>query len=188
MALTDIELVVLAKASQSSDAFAELVRRHQAGLRAFLRKFTHDDAYADDLAQEALIKAYRGLTGFEGGASFRSWLYRIAWREYLQARRKRDADERLSGALALDANAPTGAGADIRLDLQRALSSLEEDERAAILLCDAAGMSHAEAANALGAPLGTVKSQIARARDKLRAALEAGPRPASGQSQPAPAQ
>ncbi|HRX40031.1 MAG TPA: RNA polymerase sigma factor [Parvularculaceae bacterium] len=175
MALSDIELVTLAKATQSEAAFAELVRRHQAGLRAFLRKFTRDGAQADDLAQDTLLKAYRAIQGFEGGASFRSWLYAIAWREFLQGKRKSAANDRLAREAAPDADDEIdhSSVSELSIDLQRALASLEENERAAILLCDAAGMSHAEAASALGAPLGSVKTYVARARERLRAALHA---------------
>ncbi len=175
MALSDIDLVMLAKASQDETAFAELVRRHQAGLRAFLRRLGPDNWHADDLAQEAFFKAHSRLSGFQGGASFRSWLYAIAWREFLQAKRKAGAHGRAAAALAAEplvADVAREFGADLSLDLKRALGRLEESERAAILLCDAAGLSHGEAAAALGAPLGTVKSQVARAREKLRAALE----------------
>ena len=181
MALSDIELVMLAKATQSEAAFAELVRRHQAGLRAFLRKFTRDGAQADDLAQDTLLKAYRGIQGFEGGASFRSWLYAIAWREFLQGKRKSAANDRLAreAAPAAEGEIDHSSVSELSIDLQRALASLEENERAAVLLCDAAGMSHAEAASALGAPLGSVKTYVARARERLRAALAAEAAPAN---------
>lgn len=181
MTISDIDLVMLAKAAQDDTAFAELVRRHQAGLRAFLRKFADDDAYADDLAQETLIKAYRGIAGFQGGASFRSWLYAIAWREFLQGRRKEKAAGRLADALAAEDRGDDcagGAATGLSLDLQRALARLEDSERAALLLCDAAGMSHAEAATALGAPLGSVKTYVARARTKMRAMLNLESSPA----------
>lgn len=173
MALSDIDLVTLARTAHDDTAFAELVRRHQAGLRVFLRRLAGNAAMADDLAQETFLKAYRRVASFAGGASFRSWLYAIAWREFLQAKRKDGARGRLADALGADPQTVAATvGADLSLDLKRALASLEESDRAAILLCDAAGLSHGEAAAALGAPLGTIKSQVARAREKLRAALE----------------
>ena len=169
MELSDIDLVTLAKAARGSAAFETLVRRHQAPLRAFLVRLTGDAAGADDLAQEALIKAYRGLDGFRGGSSFRSWLFAIAMREALMAKRKNMAREKI--AAAADAGDAGAAPAEFSIDLQRALASLSAEERAAALLCDAAGFSHAEAAGAMAAPLGTVKSLVARAREKLRAAM-----------------
>lgn len=169
MELSDIDLVTLARAARSSAAFEALVRRHQAPLRAFLARLTGDASLADDLAQEALIKAFRGLEGFRGGASFRSWLFSIAMREAAMARRKTAQRAKLE---ADPENEASGEGVpEFSLDLQRALAALSAEERAASLLCDAAGFSHAEAAGAMAAPLGTVKTLVARAREKLRAAL-----------------
>lgn len=169
MELSDIDLVTLAKAARDSAAFEALVRRHQAPLRAFLVRLTGEPALADDLAQEAFLKAYRALDGFRGGASFRSWLFAIAMREAQMARRREAARTRArTGARGDDEAAPP---AEFSLDLQRALAALTQEERMAALLCDAAGFSHAEAASAMAAPLGTVKTLVARARDKLRAAM-----------------
>ena len=85
------------------------------------------------------------------------------------AQRKSAAQSRITNAAAeLDG---TEAPREFSIDLQRALLSLSAEERAAALLCDAAGLSHAEAASAMGAPLGTVKTLVARAREKLRAAM-----------------
>lgn len=169
MELGDIDLVTLAKAARSSAAFETLVRRHQAPLRAFLIRMTGDAALADDLAQEALIKAYRALDGFRGGSSFRSWLFAIAMREAAMARRKNAARQRADER----SNDPDGetSTAEFSIDLQRALLALTPEERAAALLCDAAGFSHAEAAGVMSAPLGTVKTLVSRAREKLRAAM-----------------
>lgn len=169
MELSDIDLVTLARAARGSAAFETLVRRHQAPLRAFLIRMTGDASLADDLAQEALIKAFRGLDGFRGGSSFRSWLFSIAMREAAMARRKTAQRAKLEADPEGEAS---GDGVpEFSLDLQRALAALSAEERAAALLCDAAGFSHAEAAGAMAAPLGTVKTLVARAREKLRAAL-----------------
>lgn len=169
MELSDIDLVTLAKAARGSAAFETLVRRHQAPLRAFLIRLTGESALADDLAQEAFLKAYRALDAFRGGSSFRSWLFSIALREAQMARRKDAARNRAqAGAGGDDETAPP---AEFSLDLQRALAALTQEERTAALLCDAAGFSHAEAAGAMAAPLGTVKTLVARAREKLRASM-----------------
>ncbi len=173
MALSDTDLVMLAKAAPDRAAFDGLVRRHQAGLRAFLRKLGADAAQADDLAQETFIKALRSLQSYRGGASFRSWLYAIAWREFLQGARSERSRSRLSEAVAAESQGEaTCSTGDFSLDLQRALASLDDIERAAVLLCDAVGLSHGEASVTLGAPLGSVKTYVARAREKLRTFLE----------------
>ncbi len=194
----DIELVTLAKAAQDERAFAVLVRRHQARLRGFLIRLCGDAALADDIAQEAFMKAHAGLSGFNGGGSFRSWLYAIAYREFLQDARKAKAAARLEEALRKETaghqgQTPEAGGlaSSMSLDLQQALAGLGEMERASILLCDAAGFSHTEAASALGAPLGSIKTYVGRARDKMRAALTeetqtvpASPKPEATPSQP----
>lgn len=172
---TDIDLVMRAKAVGDDKAFAVLVKRHQARLRAFLRRLCGDPSLADDIAQDAFLKAHTALGSFKGGGSFRSWLYAIAYREFLQASRKAKAAMRIENALkSATAHAPdrdTKLESSLSLDLQRALGALNEEERAAILLCDAAGLSHGEAAVALSAPLGSVKTYVARARQKMRDAL-----------------
>ncbi len=169
MELSDIDLVTLAKAARDSAAFDTLVRRHQAPLRAFLIRLTGEPALADDLAQEAFLKAYRALDAFRGGSSFRSWLFAIAMREAQMARRHEAARARAQDGAGGGGDA--AAPAEFSIDLQRALAALTQEERMAALLCDAAGFSHAEAASAMAAPLGTVKTLVARAREKLRAAM-----------------
>jgi RNA polymerase sigma-70 factor (ECF subfamily) len=179
MSLSDFDLVILAKAARDSAAFDTLVRRHQAPLRAFLLRLTGNAAGADDIAQETFLKAFRGLNGYRGGASFRSWLFAIAIREASMARRRASAMARAEAAAGDQTDAPAEAEGFLSLDLRAALSSLSHEERAAALLCDAAGFSHAEAATAMAAPLGSVKSWVLRAREKLRAALTAEAVPAA---------
>ncbi len=179
MSLTDLDLVILAKAARDSAAFDALVRRHQAPLRAFLIRLTGNSAGADDIAQETFLKAYRGLGAFRGGASFRSWLFAIAIREAAMERRRASAMARAETNAADLGASPDEPSSSMSLDLQAALSSLSREERAAALLCDAAGFSHAEAATAMAAPLGSVKTYVLRAREKLRAALGAEAAPAA---------
>ncbi len=181
MAPNDIELVALAKVATSDAAFAELVKRHQARLRAFLRRLCGSDFLADDIAQDTFIKAHAALKGFHGGGSFRSWLYAIAYREFLQTRRKETATTKLSEALTSEAQTitrtDTNVEMDLSLDLRQALASLDEPERAALLLCDAAGLSHSEASIAIDRPLGSVKTLVAKARQKMRDKLNASAGP-----------
>lgn len=175
---TDIELVMKAKTAGDDRAFALLVRRHQARLRAFLIRLSGGDrALADDLAQNAFMRAHARLESYHGGGSFRSWLYSIAYREFLQSRRKEDAERRIieSAHDASGHNGPELIDANLSIDLQAALVQLSELERAAVLFCDAAGLSHAEAAAAMNAPLGSVKTYVARARSRLRELLSPEP-------------
>lgn len=183
MELNDIELVAMVKVGDERRAFATLVRRHQARLRAFLLRLCGSGALADDIAQMTFLKAHTSMASFAGGGSFRSWLYSIAYREFLQDVRKAKAKERLEVALSTEPQQQAhSAEVGMSLDLRRALSSLNEMERASILLCDAAGFSHSEAAAALDAPLGSVKTYVARAREKMRSYLTADHVPVNNQT------
>ena len=173
--LSDSALALRVQASGDRAAYGELVRRHQAALRAFLWRLAGSQAAADDLAQETLIRGYERIAGFRGAAAFRTWLFAIAWREFLGGRRKAASYARaLTEAVEAETPAPD-ADPDAALDLQRCLLALSVEERAALLLCDASGMSHSEASAALALPLGSVKTYVARARMKMRAALGTAP-------------
>ncbi len=173
------DAALIARVLQEDDrqAFAELVRRHQSPLRAHLRRMTCGNAaLADDLAQETFILAYRNLRSFRGDARFSTWLYRIACNAFLaDARRIRET------ALPEDAHeeADDAGGVrpdlrnDLRIDLEQAMRCLNEQERAAIVLCYHNDLTHEEAAYALGMPLGTLKTHVLRAREKLRRRLGA---------------
>jgi RNA polymerase sigma-70 factor (ECF subfamily) len=153
----------------SQHAFSRLVERHQQAVRGFLRRACGDAAAADDLAQETFLTAWSGIGRFDGRSSFRSWLCGIAYKKQLSGRRtslrgmKRDGDWAEAQALARG----PGAEPDQRLALQAAMAALPDEQRAAVALCLAADFSHAEAAAALALPLGTVKSHVARGRQKL---------------------
>ena len=171
----DSELVLRVQALDDRVAYGELVRRHQGALRAFLWRLTGNADVADDLAQEALIKGYDGIATFRGQAAFRSWLFAIAYRGFLRERRKEARYARAVNASAEAAAPPPAADPNTMLDLQRLLLTLRVEERAALLLCDACGLSHSEAAAAMALPLGTLKTYVHRARGKMRAALVAAP-------------
>ena len=165
-------------------AFSELVRRHQSAVRATLRRLTAGNhALADDLAQDTFMLAYRNLKSFRQEAQFSTWLYRIATNAFLADARKRkeellgdrdgeraadddddDGDRRASRA------SDHAAGAALRLDMERALAVLSDGERAAIVQCYHNDLSHEEAAYVLNCPVGTVKTHILRAKQKLKAA------------------
>lgn len=170
----DLELVALAAAG-GRPAFGELVRRHGSAVRSLLRRMGADPALADDLAQDALLAAFEQIADFRGEGTFQAWVKRIAARLYVK-RWRRDA------RLDLTAEPPEpdeihgqgeGGAAD-RIDLEQALRALTGAERVCVSLCYGAGLSHAEAALALNAPLGTVKSHVKRGMDRLRARLAPG--------------
>jgi RNA polymerase sigma-70 factor (ECF subfamily) len=144
-------------------------------VRAFLRRLCRDWAQADDLAQETFITAWSAIGRFDAGRSVKLWLFGIAYRKFLTDRRggARRARRELESA-PLDDVAPSGSAAsDARLDIGRALAVLPAEQRAVVALCLGAEFSHADAAETLGLPLGTVKSHVARGRAKLLETLGA---------------
>ena len=143
-------------------AFGQLVAKHERALRAFLVRMGAGHA-ADDVAQEAFLKAWRFAGQYDGRARFATWLTRIAWRCYvdLARRPKHEQDERAGESKGDDPAASAAVG-----DL---LARLGTVERASLILCEGHGWSHAEAAEMLGLPLGTLKSTIARAKARCRA-------------------
>jgi RNA polymerase sigma factor (sigma-70 family) len=156
----------------SAAAFGRLVQMHQQALRAFLRRLCGNAADADDLAQEAFVFAWEHIARFDPGRPFRPWLFGIAWRKYRERKR---SWLRLLKRESATAQADTGFTPDpgLKLDLIRAAETLPVEQRAAVLLCLGAEFTHAEAAEALALPLGTVKSHVARGREKLVAMLGA---------------
>ena len=172
-ASTDVELILAAAREGDREAFTELVRRHQSLVRGVLRRLTGgDEALADDLAQDAFLLAWRRIDTFRFEARFTTWLYRIAFNAWQSERRK--TREVLLGedeAMPEPAAGEPGIGPEDRMDLDRAIATLSDGERAALAACYAADLSHEEAARALGIPVGTVKTHILRAKAKLRARL-----------------
>jgi RNA polymerase sigma-70 factor, ECF subfamily len=171
---TDNELIARVLRDEDRHAFTELVRRHQSALRASLRRMTGGHVeLADDIAQETFILAWKNMRSFRFEARFSTWLYRIAFNAWQSEVRKKT--EVLLDADALPENdaAPSHAShVGARHDLTRAIATLNEGERNAILQCYYNDLSHEEAAYVLGMPLGTVKTNILKAKQKMRVLLE----------------
>src|SRR4051812_33472217 len=129
-----------------------------------------DSHLADDLAQETFLKAWKKLSTYRGGARFSTWLFGIAVNEFRAAARSKK--EIAIEDFSEDPPEPQTAAAEsntlLRLDLTQALKRISSDERAAILLCCQNGLSHEEAAKILECPLGTVKTNILRGKEKLK--------------------
>jgi RNA polymerase sigma factor (sigma-70 family) len=184
--LTDAELIARVVVQDDRHAFSELVRRHQSAVRATLRRLTAGNhALADDIAQETFMLAFRNLHSFRQESKFSTWLYRIATNAYLaDARRRkeellgdRDADvvdDDGNDVSTNEAGGPDPArAATLSLDMDRALAVLSDGERAAIVQCYHNDLSHEEAAQVLNCPVGTVKTHILRAKQKLGSRLAA---------------
>jgi RNA polymerase sigma-70 factor (ECF subfamily) len=144
-------------------------------LRRYARALTRDAETADDLVQDTLVRALRSEHLFHGG-DIRSWLYTILTN--LNRNRLRALARRPTLAPFEDADAPDAAGPEAGgRDIERALASLVEDQRAALLLVVLEGLSYREVAEVQGVPIGTVMSRLARARAQIKAFLD-GERPA----------
>jgi len=168
--LHDVELASLA-AGGDRRAFGELVRRHGSAVRGLLRRMGASGTEADDVAQDAFLAAFEGISDYRGEGAFGGWVRKIAARQYLRRLQR----ERRLAALAVEAEEgvaaseiPDAAG---RIDLDGALRELGAAERLCVSMCYGAGLSHGEAAEALNLPLGTVKSHVKRGLEKLRTRL-----------------
>ena len=172
MELTDADLVARVLVDDDQHAFGELVRRHQSTVRGLLRQLTRTDvALADDLAQQAFLRAYKNIRSFRGEARFSTWLYRIAYNCFREDARRRKELVGIDEEQLQTQHDPQIANPALRHDLMRALSLLPLNERSAVLLCCQNGLSHDEAARVLDIPLGTVKTNVLRGREKLKRML-----------------
>lgn len=168
----------LARARQGDrPAFARLVQSHQSRVRLQLRRLTQGDAaLADDLAQETFVQAWLHLNDFRGEARLATWLHRIALTRFLQHVRRPQLPLEWHAAEASDADEPghdPRAAEGLTRDVERALQALSEIQRLAVVHCFHLDLSHAEAAQVLGLPLGTLKSHLDRAKSRLRELLGA---------------
>ena len=164
------EPVLVARArAGSADAFGRLVHMHQQGLRAFLRRLGARDA--DDIAQETFVFAWEHIARFDSTRPFRPWLFGIAWRKFREGKRSWLRRLTRQGHATADMETALQPDPGLKLDLAKALGDLSPEQKAALLLCLGCEFTHAEAAEALAMPLGTVKSHVARGREKLTAAL-----------------
>lgn len=164
-----------------SDAFEPLVLENQQRVYSVALRITGNEADAWDAAQEAFLRAYRGLRDFRGESRFSTWLYKLAGSAAIDLiRRRKDAqflslhdeaenvpdvpDERFSPETELEKK-------EVRENVQRALAALPADYRRILTLRELGGLSYEELAEELGLEPGTVKSRLSRARQKLCALL-----------------
>lgn len=175
MPQSDEDLIVHVLAIGDMRAFGALIERHQDRVRRTLLRLTAGDrAFADDLAQDTFMRAYDKLATYRGPGSFGPWLSRIATTLFLQSKRREGTARTALAELALHDLSTTRQPDTGTLDLDKALALLNPDERTIIVLCFGEGMSHSEAAEATGFPLGTVKSHANRGRDKMKRILGDG--------------
>jgi len=177
----DRERELIARA-QSGDraAFAALLREHQDGVYTLARRLVGDPHLASDVAQEALIRAWRALPKFRGDSRLSTWLYRItvntAWTHKKRAGRHQESsiDDHLDMAAQIDSSHPEVAGEilELRGRLRLALDRLPDPQREVVVLKDVYGWSHAEIAESMGISVTAAKVRLHRARARLAKDLE----------------
>jgi RNA polymerase sigma-70 factor, ECF subfamily len=163
-------------------AFAELVRRHERRVYNLAYRMLGRPEEAADASQDVFVTCLRKLGGFKGTAAFTTWLHRVTLNVCYDALRKRSRErpsEDPPDRLAPDDPADEAAAA---VDVHRALQRVAEDFRAVLVLHDIQGLPYEDVAEALGIPVGTVKSRLHRARLAMATELggeQGGPREAS---------
>ncbi len=185
MTVDDDKLLVKRVQDGDKRAFDLLVLKYQSRIMALVVRFVHDSHEAQDVTQEAFVKAYRALGNFRGDSAFYTWLYRIAIntaKNYLVSRNRRppsfDVDagdaEFYDGDHALKSmETPERLllRDEIEQTVQESISKLPEDLRVALTLREYEGMSYEDIANVMQCPVGTVRSRIFRAREAVDKAL-----------------
>jgi RNA polymerase sigma-70 factor (ECF subfamily) len=156
-------------------------------LRACARALCRDAAWADDLTQEALLKAWSNASQFEAGTNFRGWMFTILRNTFLTSVRRRqrevqDTDSKFALRMSVD---PAQEHRVELTDLQRCLGSISTDQREAILMVGPVGYSYQEAAERCGCAVGSIKSRVSRARRSLMQQLD-GTREAQAEEAPCP--
>jgi RNA polymerase sigma-70 factor (ECF subfamily) len=175
----DLQLVSRCRRGEPG-AFEELYRRHAGRLFNLAARMLGSQADAEDLLQDIFLAAHRKLDSFKGEAALSTWLYRLAVNQcldYLRSKagrtsqRTQSLDDDEAGAVVV-LSPPTGVEVAVtRIDLERAIARLPEGCRAAFVLHDIEGLEHREIAQVLGVAEGTSKSQVHKARLRLRALL-----------------
>ena len=179
--IQELALIARCIAADDRDAFGQLVTAYADDIRRLLLSLTRGNvALVDDLAQEAFLKAYLSIRSFRGVARFRTWIYRIAYNEYIDyTRHQRPESPLAEDADFVDSDSFTSSGlsvgeAQLELDeaLRRAVASLPEGERVVTQLFYFDEFPIKRISDVTGMPSGTVKSYLSRARHRLECLLE----------------
>jgi RNA polymerase sigma-70 factor (ECF subfamily) len=183
---SDDQLLVAMVKEGNKKAFDKLVIKYQQRIIQLVARYVRDTSEAQDVAQEAFIKAYKALPNFRGESAFYTWLYRIAVntaKNYLVARARRSSGnevdvadaENYEGAFRLkETDTPEHLllSDEIRVTIQQAIEALPEELKKAIRYRELDGMSYEEIATEMECPVGTVRSRIFRAREAIDKILE----------------
>lgn len=180
-----LEQLVADSTNGDTIAFDQLFNLYEDRIRAFVARRLPDPVEAEDIVQEAFVKAYRHLPSFRGASSFGTWLYRIAHNLTIDSARKRrrrgrdysvDAPLEVGTSSAVsELTAPAHYGpekvleaAELRREVHYAIRDLSPKLRAVLVLYELDGLNYGEIAVTIGCPVGTVKSRLFKARDQLK--------------------
>ena len=162
----------------SDEILLEIIDVHSASMFRVARSIVHDAALAEDVVQESIMKAWRGLSGYRGDSSLRSWLLRITHNTAISTLRRRREDVRDPSVLpensaGIDFASPDRAVAGRMMveDLWRALDQLDPVSRTIVVLREIEAMSYEDIVDTLDLPLSTIKTRLFRARKQLASAL-----------------
>lgn len=165
----DTELLARVIIDEDQQAFEELVKKYQSPLRGFFRKMCGDVNLADDLAQETFLKAYRGLSSYQGQSQFITWLFAIAKNAFYEHLRKSETFAEELPETSKENGAESAQ--DLNMDLARCMLKLAAEDRMILTLSYMEGLSQTEVAELMNLPLGTVKTNALRAKEKLKSHL-----------------
>lgn len=184
MSNDDDQILIQRCLAGQSEAFGDLVLRYQDRLYSSVYMMVSSPEDARDLTQEAFVHAFRRLDSFRGDSAFYTWLFRIAVNATISFRRKAarrktysvESVREASGNEPIDGNSDTRPSSRMETEEQQrlvraALEELSEEFRTAIVLTEIEGLSYEDAAEAVGCPIGTIRSRIHRARNELREKL-----------------
>ena len=176
-----VELLVKRAQKGDSAALEELLFAYEKRVYNTAYRYMGNEADAYDMAQEALIKIYKRIKAFKGDSSFSSWIYRITVNTCLDGLRKHKKN-----VVSLEASIESGASyrdnsnispeesmlqVELAGDIQKAINTLSGDHKSVVILRDINGLSYEEVAACLSVSVGTVKSRISRARQRLKEIL-----------------
>lgn len=163
----ELQLLAQCALGDSREAFGLLVEAYQQRLRQFLLNLTvGDEALADDIAQETFLKAYLNVRSFRGLSSFGTWLYRIAYNEFLGWRR-RNGNIDTADTLPQNGSTEQTDALEARLDVKAALAALNDDERTVVTLFYINDMPLRKIEKITGLKNSTIRSHLHRARAKM---------------------
>jgi RNA polymerase sigma-70 factor, ECF subfamily len=177
--MTSDEQLILELQQGSDEAFTELFLRYRERVYGFFRRRMYDAAQAEELAQETFLAVLRGSQRYEPRATFRSYLFGIAF-YILAAHRRKSANDQTHVAAPSEMPTPSGTNPENVICIRQAVERLEAAEREVLLLREFEELSYEEIAKILYLPVNTVRSRLFRARMALREILETAPGNSAG--------